>query len=235
MAKPDSIYFAVIGLAAPIEACAYYCYMKAIKVSPLSLTLPFLAFTPIFVIITGRVTLGEKLNLMGIVGIILIGAGSYCLNISCIKGGVFAPIRAVLKEQGSLLMLLVSFLYSLTSVLGKIGIQHSNPYFFASTYFIIFTILMTALMPLIPGALLTRITKLSLKSIIIGGVNAVMIFSHMLSISMVEAAYMMSVKRTCLLFGILYGAWWFREKGTGERFLGAVIMLTGVFIIGFFS
>jgi drug/metabolite transporter (DMT)-like permease len=52
---------------------------------------------------------------------------------------------------------------------------------------------------------------------------------------MVEAAYMVSVKRMSLLFGILYGAWWFKEKGIGERLFGAIIMLAGVFLIGFFS
>ncbi len=235
MAKPDYAYFTVIALAAPLEACAYYCYMKAIKVSPLSLTLPFLAFTPVFVILTGRIALGERPNIMGITGIILIVIGSYCLNISSIRGGIFAPIKAVLREKGSWLMLVVSFIYSITSVLGKIGIQHSNPYFFGSTYFIVLTLLMTALIPMIHGISIKRIGGLPLKGLTIGAVNAVMIFSHMLAISMVEAAYMVSVKRTSLLFGILYGAWWFREKGAGERLFGAFIMLAGVFLIGFFS
>lgn len=235
LATPDYAYFIVIVSAAPLEICAVYCYMKAIKVSPLSLTLPFLAFTPAFVILTGGIALGERLNLMGITGIILIVTGSYCLHISSIKGGVFAPVKAVLKEKGSRLMLLTSFIYSITSVLGKIGVLHSNPYFFGSTYFIALTLLMIALMPLIPGVSMKRLTGLPLKGMTIGAFNAIMIFSHMLAISQVEAAYMVSVKRTSLLIGILYGAWWFREKRAGERIFGAVIMLAGVFLIGFLS
>jgi drug/metabolite transporter (DMT)-like permease len=235
LATPDYAYFMVIVSAAPLEICAVYCYMKAIKVSPLSLTLPFLAFTPAFVILTGGIALGERLNLMGITGIILIVTGSYCLHISSIKGGVFAPVKAVLKEKGSRLMFLTSFIYSITSVLGKIGVLHSNPYFFGSTYFIALTLLMTVLMPLIPGVSMKRLTGLPLKGITIGAFNAIMIFSHMIAISQVEAAYMVSVKRTSLLIGILYGAWWFREKRAGERIFGAVIMLAGVFLIGFLS
>jgi hypothetical protein len=38
-----------------------------------------------------------------------------------------------------------------------------------------------------------------------------------------------------LLFGILYGAWWFKETQIHERLFGAVIMLAGVFLIGFYS
>jgi len=235
LARPDGFYYLAVASAAPLEICALYCYMKAIKVSPLSLTLPFLAFTPAFIILTGRIMLGEQLSLMGVAGIILIVIGSYCLNISSVKGGLFAPIRAIFKEYGSRFMLLVSFIYSITSVIGKIGVLHSNPYFFGSTYFIALTLLMTVLMPFMPGRTLKRLTGFPMKGMILGAIYAVMVFSHMLAISQVEAAYMISVKRVSLLFGILYGAWWFREERIGERLLGAVIMLTGVFLIGFSS
>jgi drug/metabolite transporter (DMT)-like permease len=235
LASPDRIYFIAIASAAPLEICAIYCYMKAIKLSPLSITLPFLAFTPAFIILTGRLFLGEKLNSMGIAGIILIVTGSYCLNISSITGGLFSPVKAIFKEPGSRLMLQVSLIYSVTSVIGKIGVLHSNPYFFGCTYSITLAVLMLVLMPFMPGITVTRLTRFPLKGIVLGAVYAITIFSHMLAISQVAAAYMVSVKRTSLLFGILYGAWWFREKRISERLFGAVIMLAGVFLIGFCS
>jgi drug/metabolite transporter (DMT)-like permease len=235
LAMPDAGYFLAVASAAPLEICATYCYMKAIKVSDLSLTLPFLAFTPAFIILTGRILLGEKLNLTGITGIFLIVVGSYCLNISSLSHGIFSPIKAVFREPGSRLMLLVSFIYSITSVIGKIGVLHSNPYFFGSTYFIALTLLMAALMPFMPRITVRRDKTLHLQGVLIGAIYAVMVFSHMLAISQVAAAYMVSVKRTSLLFGILYGAWWFKEKKITERLLGAVIMLAGVFLIGFCS
>jgi drug/metabolite transporter (DMT)-like permease len=232
---PDRTFFIAVASALPFEICALYCYMKAIKVSPLSLTLPFLAFTPAFIILTGRIVLGEKLNPIGIAGIILIVIGSYCLNISRVKGGLFDPVKAIFREPGSRLMLLVSFIYSITAVIGKVGTLHSSPYFFGSTYNIALAIVMTALMPFMQGVTVKRLTRFSLKGMTIGAIYAVTIFSHFLAISQVEAAYMVSVKRISLLFGILYGAWWFREEKIGERLFGAVIMLAGVFVIGFFA
>jgi drug/metabolite transporter (DMT)-like permease len=235
LARPDARYFLAVASAAPLEVCATYFYMKAIKVSALSLTLPFLAFTPAFIILTGRIFLGEKLNMTGIAGIFLIVVGSYCLNISNLKYGLFSPVTAIFREPGSRLMLLVAFIYSITSVIGKIGVMHSNPYFFGSTYFIALTLLMAALMPFMPRITVKRDKTLHLKGVLIGAIYAVMVFSHMLAISQVAAAYMVSVKRTSLLFGILYGAWWFKERHMGERLFGAVIMLAGVFLIGFYS
>jgi drug/metabolite transporter (DMT)-like permease len=46
----------------PLETVAIYLYIRAIRVSPLSLTLPFLALTPAFLVVTGWVFLGESLG-----------------------------------------------------------------------------------------------------------------------------------------------------------------------------
>lgn len=42
----DRTFFLSFAAALPLEALAFISYMRAIKVSPLSLTLPFLSFTP---------------------------------------------------------------------------------------------------------------------------------------------------------------------------------------------
>jgi drug/metabolite transporter (DMT)-like permease len=42
----DSVFYLVTFLAVPLDIIAVLLYMKAIKLSPLSLTLPFLSLTP---------------------------------------------------------------------------------------------------------------------------------------------------------------------------------------------
>ncbi|MBN2467214.1 MAG: EamA family transporter [Deltaproteobacteria bacterium] len=229
---PDKTFFITIVVALPFEALAFFCYMTAIKKSPLSLTLPFLAFTPLFIILTGWVFLGETVTATGLFGIMMIVAGSYCLNLSHIATGYLEPFRAIIKEPGSRLMLLVSGIYSITATLGKLCILHSNPYVFGIVYFSIFTVLMLAAVPFVPGAHLKAIRALPWKGMLLGVTVAIMIFSHMLAISKIQAAYMISLKRTSLLFGVLYGAWWFKEEKIRERLTGAVIMVAGVFLIG---
>lgn len=73
------------------------------------------------------------------------------------------------------------------------------------------------------------------KGMVLGATNAIMIFSHVFAISLVQAAYMISLKRVSLIFAILYGAWMFREEKIGERLFGAIVMIAGVFCIGWFS
>ncbi len=234
--KPDRVFFLCILAALPLEATAFFCYMKAIQSSPLSLTLPFLAFTPGFVILTGWLVLGEKITSGGFWGIALIVTGSYVLNLSKVPSGFLEPFRAIAREPGSRLMLLVSFIYAFTSVIGKLAIVHSNPYVFGSLYNIALTLLMIALIPFSRAAdPVTGIRGKPLAAVVLGAAVSLSIFSHFVAISRIQAAYMISVKRTSLLFGVLYGAWLFREERITERITGAVIMLTGVFLISLYG
>ena len=228
----DKTFWLCLVCGLPLELAAFLCYMRAIKVSPFSLTLPFLAFTPAFVIVTGFLILDEALSLYGLAGIALIVVGSYLLNLSSVKHQWIAPFRAIFKEQGSWLMLLTALIYSLTATIGKLAIQHSSPQFFAVTYFLFFAFFVIALFPIMPGVKPVNAIKKPLPAAIAGMVLGTMIFSHTLAISLIEAAYMLSVKRRSLLFGVLFGALLFKEDKVRERLLGASIMMCGVLIIG---
>ncbi len=228
------LYYASMAAALPLEALALFCYMKALKTSPLSLCLPFSAFTPVFIIVTGRFFLGETIGPAGFMGIFTTTAGAYILNISQMGGGRFEPFKAIFREPGPRFMLLTALLYSLTATLGKLGIRHSSPSFFAVSYFTTFTVLMLATIPLVGENRHPRLFQRPGAGLAVGFAMAAMIFSHVAAISLIEAAYMISIKRCSLLFGVLYGAVWFREEKIGERLAGALVMIAGAFIIGFF-
>jgi len=233
---PDTTFWFCIAIGLPMEALAFYCYMKALKVSPLSLTVPFLAFTPGFIILTGWIILGEEISPGGFCGIILIIVGAYFLNLSKTRYGLLDPLKAIFREPGSRLMLLVSFIYAFTSTIGKLAIIHSNPYFFGITYNMALVMLMTLFLPAAANAEpVKNLVRRPLIGLILGALVATTIFSHMLAISMTNVAYMISLKRTSILFGVLYGALWFKEEKIAERLTGAIIMISGVFIIGWFG
>jgi drug/metabolite transporter (DMT)-like permease len=233
---PDTTFWSCIAIGLPLEALAFYCYMKALKVSPLSLTVPFLAFTPGFIILTGWIILGEEISPGGFWGIILIMVGAYFLNLSKTRYGLLDPLKAIFREPGSRLMLLVSFIYAFTSTIGKLAIIHSNPYFFGITYNMALAMLLTLFIPAAANAEpVKNLMRRPLIGLILGALVATTIFSHMLAISMTNVAYMISLKRTSLLFGVLYGALWFKEEKIAERLTGAIIMIAGVFLIGWFG
>ncbi len=214
----------------PLEILALILYMKAIKTSPLSLTLPFLALTPVFLIFTSYLVLGEKVDKFGIAGIALTTVGAYLLNVNTARHGVWEPFKAIRRERGSMYMIMVAFIYSITSMLGKVAVMHSSPLFFSATYY---PVLAAVLFPILlwknNGEMKRLVTQFPSFSLI-GIVMSLAIVAHFFAISLIEVPYVISVKRTSLLFGIMYGALWFHEKNVRERLFGGILMVAGVVI-----
>jgi len=228
-------FWTTILLLLPLELSALILYMKALKSSPISLSIPFLAFTPVFIILTGWLILGEKITPAGLAGILLTVAGAYILNLNN-SMGILGPFMAIFKETGSVLMLTVALLYSITSVLGKKAVLLSNPLFFACFYFII-TGLAVLLMAFGANFLLknSSSTFQALKPRLewwgVGLCQTLMVLTHMWAISLTQAAYMIAVKRTSLLFSVFYGKFLFGEERISERFAGTSLMVAGVAVI----
>ncbi|MCF8069013.1 MAG: DMT family transporter [Desulfobacterales bacterium] len=227
----DFDFWWAFWLSIPSTALAFLLYMTAIKISPLSLTLPYLAFTPTFMIFTGQVFLGEMPNRWGLTGVLITCMGNYILNLDTNNKSVFDPLKAVFKEKGSLMMLVVAFIFSFTAAIGKVGILHSSPMFFAMMLFSVVGIFILILFRFMGKIRFKILTEMPLKGAALG----ILYFSHAIfhsfAISLVKAAYMISIKRLSVLIGIMYGGLLFGEKKLFVRFIGAMIMVSGAVII----
>jgi drug/metabolite transporter (DMT)-like permease len=222
----DGTFYLAVGVGMPLEVLAFAMYMRALRVSPMSLSLPFLAFTPVFLIGVGYLMLGETPSPAGIAGILLIAGGSYVLNLKHFRYGVMEPVKAIFRERGSVLMLSVALVYSVTASLVKVAINHSSPLFCGVVYFALFPLAYAPLaLPRISRASFTKSGVFFLCAA--GLLMAVMGATHALAVSLTDVAYMVAVKRTSLLMGVLYGCLLFREGSFTERTTGALLMLAG--------
>jgi drug/metabolite transporter (DMT)-like permease len=204
----------------------------AIKISPLSLTMPFLALTPLIIIFTGFLILGELPNSWGVAGIGAVVVGSYVLNLK--SGGqrsLLDPFRAMARERGPILMLLAATVYGFTGVWGKQLILLSSPLHAGAYYFLLQNITFTAAFLLSGQGRSGRLFSRPAAGLLIGTVFFAHIFCHFLAISMTQAAYMIAVKRLNGLFGVLYGAALFRETDIRQRLAGAALMAAGAGLI----
>lgn len=224
----DSVFWAALLGAMPFEVMAMVLYARALKASPMSLTLPFLSLTPVFLLGVGLLILGEAIPAHGGIGIILITVGGYSLNFSHRKHGWLGPVRAIGKEPGSVMMICVALLFSLTASLLKVGINHSSALFYAAIYYSA-----TALVAIPVGLTGIRsVPKAEYPKIAGAGVlMALMLVTNMLALAQAEVAYVVSVKRTSLLFGVFIGWRIFSEENIKERITGAALMLAGFVIV----
>lgn len=228
----DRTFWLTLLIVIPLDVTAIILYIKAISISPLSLTIPFIALSPVFVIITAFVILGERPDISGLIGILLIVTGAYLLNVRATRHGVLGPIKAIRREKGSVLMIIVAIIFSFTSTLGKVAVMHSSPLFFGAFYPFILTIVFTVIAGF--KGQLSGIISRPWIFLGIGFCMAVMMLTHYVAISLTDVAYMISVKRSSLLFSVIYGWLLFREISISERLIGSVLMIAGVVAITLF-
>lgn len=233
MPELDSKFYTAFIIALPVEILTIILYIKALKLSPLSLTLPFLSLTPVFLIFISYFILGEKVSQQGAGGIFLIAFGGYLLNISEVKKGIFEPLKAITKEKGSVLMIFVALFYSITSSMGKVAIEHSSPLFFGITYFVALNFIFAPVGLIMgKGEIKKFILDKKYKSLFLPGLlYSIMVITHMTAMKLTKVAYMISVKRTSLLIGVIYGYLFFNEKNIRSRFLGAFLMFLGFIMV----
>ncbi len=102
---------------------------RALSTTDISLAVPMISFTPIFLIATSFLLLGEIPTPLGIAGICVIVTGSYILNLSQAHTSFADPFRAILRNRGSVSMLAVAFLYSIALNFDKMVVLNSDPVF----------------------------------------------------------------------------------------------------------
>ena len=224
-----------VGLALPLELLAMSLYVVAIRDSPLALTLPYLAFTPVFAIVTGAVLLGEQVSSRGLAGILLVCIGTYVLNLESARlrapGTWLAPLRAIARVRGSRLMLMVAAIYSVTAVLGKGALQYMPALHFGPLYFVLLSAFTLTVFAWREPAAVRALWRPNWRHGLIAGLMAAMVITHFLAIERVQVAYMISVKRISILIGILLGAWLFAETRLARHLLAATLMVAGVALI----
>lgn len=226
----DANFWWALAALVPLEVLTWTLYLRAIRLSPLSLTIPFLGLTPVFLLVVPWIFIGEQVSLIGGIGVVVTALGIYLLNVTKTDEGFLAPLKAIGSEKGSILMIIVAALFSLSSTFGKIAITHSSPLFFAGIYYP-FVGLLLAPYALSRKKVRTEAFSHPWRAILIGISFAGMAIAHFYAINIAKVAYMIAVKRTSLVFSSILGFLFFKEGNIRERLLGGVIIIMGVFLI----
>lgn len=232
--KVDNIFWYALAFTVITNTIASIMYMKALKLSPLSLTTPMLTFTPAFLLVTSPLILGEFPSYMGLFGVILIVIGSYVLNIAEMKKGPLQPFKALTKEKGAMLMLAIAFIWSFTANVDKIAIQHSSPLFYVIIFNVVMSLVFSHIIMIKSNRNVKQIRKDIRYLLPIGMISAIGLIMQMTAISIALVAYVIAIKRTSSIVATIYGRAFFKESHFRERITGILIMIFGVAFISLF-
>ncbi len=226
-------YIPALLLGGTLNVLALFQFMRALQASDMSLAIPFVSFTPIFLLFTSPLLVDDVPNTQDVAGILCIVAGAYLLQIQSADHGWLTPFWAMISQPGPRRMLSVALIYSFTSNFDKIGVQNSSPLFWSLSITSMMTIgflLMHHFLPH-PNIPILRTNTFGIL-IVIGLFQTMGLFFHNTALSLGPVPSVIAVKRSSILFATLWGIMFLREEQGKERLAGAVLMVIGIGILG---
>lgn len=217
-------YWAPALASVALNVAANFCYFRSFQLAPLSVTLPMLAFTPLFASLLGASLLGETLGVRGSLGALLVVAGGLALGL---RSG------SARFEAGSGLMLVVAFLWSATLLLDKRALAVASPEVHAIT--------LNAGVALGGGAVLIasgrlRDVRRARASLGLLGlavlVGATALSLQLLALRELPMGAVETLKRGVGGFSaVVFGRWLYREGLSIRKVVAVVLMTLGVAIL----
>jgi drug/metabolite transporter (DMT)-like permease len=229
---PPAGFWLDLALLLPVSVLNYILYCQAIRLSPLSLTLPYLALVPVFTMLTGRLALGETPSPAGGAGVLLLAAGSYVLNLRALAThGAWGPLLAIFREPGPRRILVVAALYSVVAVLVKHAALLATPLGFVAWFEPAYTTCLALFLLGTGRARLGKVLSRPGRGAVLGLIHFAHLASGTYAVVLTQAAYMLAVKRVDGLFAVLLGRAAFHETDLPARLAGAALMAAGVAVI----
>lgn len=218
----------------PFEILAAVLYYRALRLTDISLSVPFLALTPVFVLATGYILLGERISIGGAIGTILIAVGAYSLHFDKSTNNLIHPFKTIFRNKGSLLMIAVSMIFAITAVVSKKAMLFSSP---EAIPFLYNLTVGAAFLPIVLYRLangkskITRPYKTLFTCFLMGFLSSLSVIFYFKSIALASVAYAVSIKRLSLLMSVGYGWLVFRERDIHLRLASTFCMILGVILI----
>lgn len=216
----------------PLETLFYY---EALKDEEITLVLPILSLAPVLTILLGTITLKEIPSVWGVMGILFIVLGLYSLKLASAKEGILEPFRHLRNNRGIQLMFVVMLSQGVAAIFDKMGTTNSNAYVYAvfnyagvsCTLFIIAFVRARKYM----NQLITNLKNFSILGAVIAGYTLL----YFLSLQTGFAAYASAIKSSYIIFTIIFGVLFLKEKEGKQKILAACIIFAGLVLLKIFG
>ena len=204
-------------------------YMRAIKLSPLSISIPMLAFNPIITALLAVFFDHKFPSPLGWTGIGLVCIGLYCLRLTkdVIKKGLWYPLFRIIDEPGAVAMLGVSFIWSVGAHLSTAAVRTSSPLFAVWAGAVVGATILFVIMQNRGGSF-SLFQKNAGKLISLGVIDGLSNLAMYTALSTGLTVYVVSIKRTNMLWSSLMGKILFGESVGKIKIIGLLMMLLGI-------
>ena len=207
-------------------------FLKAIKQSDLSLTIPLLSLSPMFSSLFSFFFLNEQLSNIQYLGIFLIILGTlilYSKKLTIYE--IIKSFKIILKNSSAKLMVLVSIIWSLTPVLDKICLKNSsvNIHGFIQSLGMITLLIFLFKKDKVQTENTKKNWRIILLTVFIGSTATILQFYAILTN---YVPIMESIKRSIgQLSSVFLGKIFFNEEVNKPKVVGVIVLSIGVYFI----
>jgi len=207
---------------------------RAYKEGDLSHVYPIMRSSPALVLVVAVLFLGEQVSFQGVCGILLVAAGVYIINMKRISTEeLLAPVKSIVSDRSTQFAFLTLISVAVYSIADKMAVDYIHPILFAFmhlffgmcyyTPYILFTK---------KGGIIRKEWHTGPVRIIMSGVIGITGYSLILiAFTIDRVSYIVSLRQLSVVFAVLMGSFWLKEKHKGIRLAGAVIIFAGGFLI----
>lgn len=214
-----------------LEVVSQWTFHQSIKISALSLVLPFQNLTPIFIIPVNFFVFRELPSAIGFWGILISTAGLFLLFKN--KPAVSSHKNFCKKKLGGIgLMVVTSILWAFTTTLQKAGIQFAGVSLFGVVYIggVVAVMLGYHLARRISLAGLLKVQNSHLF-LSIGFLSGFSTLLQYWALSLTNPAYVNALKRTGTITGIFWDRAFFRESIKAWSLVGNALVIVGTVLL----
>lgn len=225
---PPVFWLLLFGLLVPVELGQSYFYVAAFQQAPQSLVGPLFSLSNLFLVPMGYFFLGEAPSFLGLIGILSVMAGPFLLGREPGETSWLGVWRRVFKERGARFMLLSALFAALAVTLSKVSLRFVTP-FMAAFYVMAGLLIVISAILIFKGISPMKAFNRSVLGMSVAYSTA-MVF-HWTGLSLLLAAYYISLKRLSIVFDVFLGRLVHGEDNFRGRLFGAFLMVGGAVLI----
>lgn len=224
-----------LGLVTALNLLSNWLFLRALQASPLSLTTPYLALTPVFTALIAIPVDGEWPGPRPALGILLVTLGAFVLPRSESARSPLEILRALRTESGSLMMIGVAVIWSLTPTIDRAAARSGSVLGHALAVSLAL-LLVLLLIALGRGRRLSGLAELARRRRREAAACGLLVTAgfvlQLAAWQSVPIAFVETLKRGIGVFGaLLVGRWFYSEDVGAARLVAGAMMVVGVALV----
>jgi drug/metabolite transporter (DMT)-like permease len=220
-----------------LSAGAFMCVMLSMKNMEISEALPLLGLSPALVAIGGVILVNDILSGTEWLGIALMAAGAYVLELKKGIKNPLEPFKALFSFSKYAYVFYALLLFTATSLIDRFLLKGDKfpPYTFMAFQQLFYAVVFALVILAKKRNAFKMVKELNRNTIYL--IIAVALFTVIYRYTQIEAtkmapvALVLSIKRLSVLFAVVYGGRMFSEENLYRRIAAVVIILIGTALL----